>query len=355
MLFCYADLLFMCPQRSLFALVIAALLALAGCGTPGAPMPPSLQLPKAVDDLAVLRKGGRVILSWTQPAQTTDRQNIRRPGVTRVCRSAGTLPVERCTSVVAELTPQQIAQFTVKSQKPKVVFQQPLAADNNTLFSTFSVEVLNDRGRSAGLSNQVSVPTVTTLPAPTDLRAEVGPEGVTLKWTGVATETAPDVPGVRYSYELLRKVENSGNFIAVLETPLNGPQTVVTDRSFEWETTYDYRVIALTHLTALGRDIDVEGDDSATIRVVLHDTFAPAQPSGLQAVFSGVGQQPFIDLSWAPNTESDLAGYNIYRHEGDSAACEDEQRSGESAGIPRQPSAARPHLLVLGISHRSAQ
>jgi fibronectin type 3 domain-containing protein len=33
----------------------------------------------------------------------------------------------------------------------------------------------------------------------------------------------------------------------------------------------------------------------------------------LQAVFSGVGQAPFIDLVWSPDTESDLAGYNLFR------------------------------------------
>jgi fibronectin type 3 domain-containing protein len=38
-------------------------------------------------------------------------------------------------------------------------------------------------------------------------------------------------------------------------------------------------------------------------------------PSGLQAVFSGPGQQAFIDLIWAPVTDADLAGYNVYRHE----------------------------------------
>jgi fibronectin type 3 domain-containing protein len=36
----------------------------------------------------------------------------------------------------------------------------------------------------------------------------------------------------------------------------------------------------------------------------------------LQAVFSSVGQKPFIDLSWAPNTESDLDGYIVYRRTG---------------------------------------
>jgi fibronectin type 3 domain-containing protein len=51
------------------------------------------------------------------------------------------------------------------------------------------------------------------------------------------------------------------------------------------------------------------------VKVFAHDVFPPAVPSGVQAVFSGVGQQPFVDVIWAPNTDADLAGYNIYRHE----------------------------------------
>ncbi len=61
----------------------------------------------------------------------------------------------------------------------------------------------------------------------------------------------------------------------------------------------------------------VEGDDTPSVTVVAHDVFPPAVPAGLQAVFSGPGQKPFIDLIWAPNTEADLAGYNVYRHEQD--------------------------------------
>ena len=61
--------------------------------------------------------------------------------------------------------------------------------------------------------------------------------------------------------------------------------------------------------------MEIDGDDSPEVNVFAHDVFPPAVPSGLQAVFSGPGQQAFIDLIWAPVTDVDLEGYNVYRHE----------------------------------------
>ena len=61
--------------------------------------------------------------------------------------------------------------------------------------------------------------------------------------------------------------------------------------------------------------LEIEGDDTASLRVFARDTFPPAVPTGLQAVFSGPGQKPFVDLVWSPDTSADLAGYNIYRRE----------------------------------------
>ena len=87
------------------------------------------------------------------------------------------------------------------------------------------------------------------------------------------------------------------------------------DTGFEWEKTYDYRVTVVTVVDRADGPEQVEGDDSSSVRVVAHDVFPPATPTGLQAVFSGPGQKPFIDLIWAGNSERDLAGYNVYRRE----------------------------------------
>jgi hypothetical protein len=101
------------------------------------------------------------------------------------------------------------------------------------------------------------------------------------------------------------------------EVPLNQtPATQLLDHSFEWEKTYFYLATVVTLIQAEGKpETQFEGDDTPAVRVFAHDVFPPAVPSGLQAVFSGAGQQPFIDLIWAPDADADLAGYNVFRHE----------------------------------------
>ena len=66
---------------------------------------------------------------------------------------------------------------------------------------------------------------------------------------------------------------------------------------------------------ANGTEQQIAGEDTPPLRVVTHDVFPPATPTGLQAVFSGPGQKAFIDLVWTPDSEADLAGYNIFRRD----------------------------------------
>src|SRR5436305_716508 len=66
---------------------VMALALLAGCATPGAPLPPSLNLPKPVADLRAVRRGDTVTLTWTPPREPTDKLRIRHTGVTRICRN----------------------------------------------------------------------------------------------------------------------------------------------------------------------------------------------------------------------------------------------------------------------------
>jgi hypothetical protein len=97
--------------------------------------------------------------------------------------------------------------------------------------------------------------------------------------------------------------------------------TSFLDQNFEWENTYFYHGAVVSVMETAGKPaLEVEGDDTPEVKVFAHDVFPPAVPSGVQAVFSGVGQQAFIDLVWAPVADSDLDGYNVYRHEEGGAA-----------------------------------
>jgi len=90
----------------------------------------------------------------------------------------------------------------------------------------------------------------------------------------------------------------------------------LTDSNIEWQNTYEYRAETVTVITEENKPkLEIEGDDTPEIKILANDIFPPAVPTGLQAVSSGPGQKLFVDLVWAPVSDMDLDGYNLYRHE----------------------------------------
>jgi hypothetical protein len=279
--------------------IVAAIVWLAACGTPGAPRPPSLRLPETVRDLAATRQGSTVTLTWTEPRRTTDGDQM-----------------------VADLTLKAFASCKPEVGKPvtcAVTLPSDVQEQNPRAQATYAIEVLNTNGRSAGLSNQVRVPTAPTAEPAKDVVTTVNADRITIEFSGFGYN--------QFSYHVFRAEVGSPNFVDLGSAHRPGGEQdfviqnavisyVFDDRSFEWEKTYLYRVVAVTtvHLPD-GSIVDVRGDPTPDVTVFAHDIFPPAAPSGLQAVASGVGQPPFIDLTWAPNTEADLAGYNVYRNE----------------------------------------
>src|SRR5207245_9709638 len=94
------------PFRAYLIWIAAAFLC-AGCGTPGAPQPPSLRLPKPVSDLEAIRKGDDVYLRWTVPTKTTDNAGIRPSelGSTRICRGYVTSEPNTCRDIATDFIP----------------------------------------------------------------------------------------------------------------------------------------------------------------------------------------------------------------------------------------------------------
>jgi len=327
-------------RGKLIALMALCLLMVA-CAQTGQPLPPSLELPKPPSDLRASRKGDRVTLTWSEPTLTTDRQSVRYLGPTQVCRSSES-EITVCGSPAATLpappstTPKR-APHHPASQKSDTPHPSPqtyidtlpvaMQQQNPSAEVTYAIEVLNSDSRGAGLSNRIHVPAIATLPPPNDLSAELTGDGVVLTWTSagesqiIPNASAANSPSLQLRYRIYRRDESTGKDAIAGEVPVGEPGPAhFTDSGLEWEKTYFYRITGVSIIKQPDTEVQVEGDDTPPVRVVAHDIFPPAVPTGLQAAFSGEGQKPFIDVIWAPVTNADLAGYNIFRSENGGAA-----------------------------------
>jgi hypothetical protein len=308
--------------------LIGSLIAVAGfsgCGTPGAPQLPSLHLARPVEDLTATRVGNGVELDWTLPRQNTDRTLVKRIPETRICRREGVTLMSTCVVVAVVPTPKAQPQPKQKGQpQPEAVRLQyvdilppNLGMEHPAGFVTYAVEEMNSKGRSAGLSNQVPVPVAPTIPPPEETSAQVSGEGVTISWSGPAPATPPK--DLTYRYQIERRPVGSPAYIVVGDVAPSERGSYL-DKTFAWETKYEYRVATLTEVRSQGLSASVPGDGSKPVEVFTRDVYPPSQPVGLQAVFSSIGQKPFVDLTWAPNVENDLAGYYVFRRVGGGTA-----------------------------------
>jgi hypothetical protein len=318
----------------LAALCLAAAQFLAGCGTPAAPQPPSLKLPVPVADLAAIRTGNQVTLHWTMPKKNTDRLLLKGDVAGFVCRStcgaaSGTCGADRGNCVAAGAA-QSVAPGAVGSFIETLPAE--LAAGAPRPLSYF-VELKNGNGRSAGLSNDAVV-LAGVAPAPVDnLTVEVRKQGVVLRWTNSDAD-AQKSSAIRLQRKLLTPPASKPHEGMLAPQPEPVEQNLLVDscalggrvggcsaldNSIHFGQVYEYRAQRVARVTVEGKTLELAGELSAPVRVEARDIFPPAVPTGLAAVATtgenGAGNA--IDLSWQPVTDADLAGYIVYRREGD--------------------------------------
>lgn len=295
-----------------FLLITLAISALAACGTQGAPQPPSLNIPKPVSDLSAIRKGETVTLSWTAPNETTDGALVHHSGkmIVRRATSDG-----QSNSVIGEVplpTAHKSQEAALETWKDSLGGLLPSSSSD---FALYTVEAVNNSGKSGGQSNQIAVALVLTPATPKNLDVSVVPQGVGISWNQGWPPPKHTNLSTEYIYRIMRRAAGSNQQpIMIKQLNAGNEAALVIDTGIQWEKTYEYWV---TPVTLWQKDDqqkgEIEGDDSPISKITANDVFPPAVPSGLQAVYSQVGQKSFIDLTWTPNSDSDLAGYNVYR------------------------------------------
>jgi len=321
------------------ALGLAATLAIGGCGTPGAPLPPSLKLPDPVADLSAVRTGNQVSLTWTMPKKTTDKLLIKGNIPVRVCRKEES---GACSAVPGGLSFAPKTEGTFTETLPAALAAGPPRS------LTYFVELSNSKGRSAGLSNAAAILAGEAPAAVEGLTAQVRKEGVVLRWSVNPTggdATAAQHTVIRLHRKLLTpepkaesaaKTGSQTGFLAPPKEPLErnllvqsllvesgtqsgGSPDRTLDKTIRFGQTYEYRAQRVAHVLFGDKTLELAGPLSDPVRVEALDVFPPAAPSGLAAVATAADSSsgPSIDLSWLPVTDADLAGYAVYRREGD--------------------------------------
>jgi hypothetical protein len=311
------------PRSAALVTALAACFALAGCGMPGAPQPPSLQLPVRVGDLSAVRTGNQVALTWSMPRRDTDKVLLKGDVTVRICRNES-IAAACSAAATLQVAPETDGSFT--DTLP------PALAEGAPRVITYFVELDNRKGRSAGLSNGAQILAGLAPAAIDGLAAEMRRDGVLLRWAPAPPDAAP------VAVRLVRKLvsppapapapskSREGPFAPRPEPPLRtllvepaAQLDRALDNNIQFGETYEYRAQRVARVPVNGDTLELAGPLSSPVRVAAVNVYPPAVPRGLAAVATAgeAGAGPAIDLNWQPGTEADLAGYMVYRREVD--------------------------------------
>jgi hypothetical protein len=249
----------------------AFIVLLAGCGYPGDPKPPALEIPSRVTDLRAAEYGSNILVEFTLPTLTTEGLTLTKVRSVELRVSAGAA----------------FQNVNLKAAGPGPIHDAIPASDWIGKDVLLTVRATGPKGKTSEWSNAVPLSVGVPLATPANLVAENVAEGVRIHWQG---------GGPRY--RIFRALND--------QTPdqlAESDQPVYVDKTTSYGSMYKYFVQAIT------ADDLRQSEISEMVAITPRDDFPPAVPAGLSAV-AGVSA---IELAWERNTEDDFRGYNVYR------------------------------------------
>lgn len=257
------------------AAALLCILWLAGCAYVGPPKPPALYIPTRITDLRAAEYGDQIVVQFTIGALTTDGLALTSVKVVELEVAGGGSP--RILHVPAKMPGPVDHDFAAKDWVGKQV--------------TLMVRTTGPKGKASDWSNPVTLAVGAPLATPANLQAVSDPKGVRLTWLGSFGS------GEAGRYRIFR---GSGDAMPQRLAESDKPEYL--DTAVDFGSPYRYFVQALAGELR-------QSEISAIAGVAPMDVFPPGVPAELMAV-AGVNS---IELAWQPNTEEDLAGYQVYR------------------------------------------
>lgn len=264
-----------------------------GCGSITPVVPPSPMIPPAIQDLAAVERGDKLVITFSTPPRTTDNVRIKR--FSEIDLRAGQYP-----------TPFDFDSWADGASRYELPL--PAAADPDDLRPipvTKSLPVDGFAGQRIAIavrtavkrhdhfsswSNVVRMEVIAPLQPPM-IKAEPSGDGMRITWQ----DGTPDV-----QHRILRRGINDKTSVVLGTT--DKPEFV--DATALYDVGYVY--------TALAVKGDAESllSEPVTVRAAKNvDTFPPKVPAGVAALATPAT----IELSWERGTAPDLKGYYVYR------------------------------------------
>ena len=281
------------------------------CGKRRPPLPPVERIPQRTELLSGAQRGNQVILVWPAPRRNAGSgsvQSIRRVDVYRVAeKTDAPLPLTEDEFAARATLIGSVTYDEIRKATDNLTYTDTLQLAGEPSRLRYAVRYVNASGQRAAFSNFLLIePAARIAEAPTNVRAEITEPAIVLHWDAPKQNIDGSTPVNLLGYNVYR-VNAAQNEVG--QTPIN--QSLITanqyqDQNFKFGEKYTYIVRAVS-LGTLARQ--VESLNSPTVEAAPVDTFAPAAPTGLS-----IGPAPGrLSLFFAANSESDLAGYLIYR------------------------------------------
>lgn len=268
-----------------------------------------------------MRGGGRVTLTWTMPLKNTDKMPLKGPLQAHICCRANAESACVAAGNDVEAAP------GAKAEWIDTLPEEWTTGSARAL--TYFVEVRRPHGRSAGLSNSASVVAGGAPAAVQGLKAEMRRNGVLLRWTAIAGDDAmvrlvrvrPDAAKEekKEKRNLLDPEPEAAERTLRVDAGPQGDLGKALDTQAHFGQTYAYRAQRVRRATVDGKAVELASEMSAPVRIVAENIFAPLAPAGLVAVAASEEQSAAIDLNWQPMDDAEVAGYIVYRKDGDEA------------------------------------